>query len=102
MAEPGVQAAAAISVGQAVTVYSLFLPPLTEVRRATSNDPMVRADVRTGQLGAAIVVVSIGMILSSMTNSQLPFAISVLMSAVIAAVYEFAMRNNGSGEQNAR
>lgn len=89
------QAAAAISVGQAVSVYGLFLPPLTTVRQSATDDPVVRGDVRMGQFGAAVVVISIGMILSNMTGSITPVGIAIFMSAVIAAVYEAAMRQNG-------
>lgn len=93
MPESGsVQAAAAVSVGQAVTVYTLFLPPLTEVRQATVDDPITRANVRTGQFGAAVVVVSVGFVLSNMTGSTVPVGMAMFMSLVIAAVYESAMR----------
>lgn len=96
MPEQGsVQAAAAISVGQAVTVYGLLLPPLTEVRHAVQDDPVVRGDVRTGQVGAAVVVISIGFILSNMTGTMVPAGVAVFMSAVMAAVYESALRQNG-------
>lgn len=101
MPESGsVQAAAAVSVGQAVTVYSLFLPPLTEVRHSVADDPVMRGDVRTGQFGAAVVVVGVGFVLSNMTGSMVPVAVAVFMSAVIAAVYETAMRQEG-GVDNA-
>lgn len=97
MPESGsVQAASAVSVGQAVTVYSLFLPPLTEVRHAVADDPVMRGDVRMGQFGAAVVVVGIGVVLSNMTGSMVPAVIAAFMSLVIAAVYESAMRQNGA------
>lgn len=92
---PDVGAAAVVSMGQAVTVYSLFLPPLTEVRRATAGDPVMKADVRMGQFGASVVVVGIGLVLSNMTRSMVPFAVGVFMSIIIAGVYESAMKQNG-------
>lgn len=96
MPESGnVQAAAAVSIGQVVTVYSIMLPPLTQVRRATADDPAMRGDVRMGQVGAAAVVIGIGFVLSNLTGSMVPTGIAIFMSAVISAVYESAMRQNG-------
>jgi hypothetical protein len=90
-----VHSAAVVSMGQAVTIYSLFLPPLTEVRRATADDPAMRGDVRMGQFGAAIVVTGIGLILSNLTGSSLPLTVGLIMSLIVAVVYETAMRQDG-------
>lgn len=92
MADPGVSAATAVSLGQTITVYALFLPSITEVRRASSEDPQIRGDVRMGQLAGATLSIGVGVVLTQMTGSSVPVMVAAFIAAIIAGIYEFAMR----------
>lgn len=90
--DAGASAAVALSLGQTVTSYSIFLPPISEVRRATADDSLVRGDVRMGQFAAAAVSLTVAYVLTNLTGSFTPFVATAIVSAVIAGVYEMAMR----------
>lgn len=86
-----IMAAATVSLGQSVTAYSFFLPPLREVRRAGTGDASMRGDVRLGQLAAGGVTLAVGVMLSYLVGSPIPLATAVVTALVIAAVYEMAL-----------
>lgn len=86
-----IMAAATVSLGQSVTAYSFFLPPLREVRQASTRDPVMRGDVRLGQVAAAAVTLSIGAMLSYLVSSAIPLTVAVLTALTIAAIYETAL-----------
>lgn len=88
-------AAATVSLGQSMTAYSFFLPPLREVRRANPNDPLIRGDVRMGQVAAGAVTLAVGVMLSYLVNSKVPLIVAVIIALVIAAAYETALGNEG-------
>jgi hypothetical protein len=84
-------AAATVALGQSVTAYSIFLPPLREVRQASTRDSVMRGDVRLGQVAAGAVSLSVGTILSYLTKSAVPLVVSLITTLVIAAIYETAL-----------
>lgn len=86
-----VMAAATVSLGQCVTAYSIFLPPLREVRQASARDSVMRGDVRLGQVAAGAVSFSVGTVLSYLTKSAIPLVVAMLTTLVIAAIYETAL-----------
>ena len=83
--------AATLSLGQTVVAYTHFMPPIAEVRKS-SGDPDMYGDVRMGQVAAGVLSLGIGFILSSMTASNLPVVVSLLVAGVFAALYEIALR----------
>lgn len=91
MAESGgVISASAIALGQTVVSYSFFLPPLMEVRRNTDDETL--ADVRLGQAAGGGLSVGIGFMLTQLTGSWTPTYVALFIAAIIAVVYELAMR----------
>lgn len=93
-----VLAAATVSLGQSITAYSFFLPPLREVRKAQVSDPAIRGDVHMGQMAAGVVTVAVGAMLAFLVKSQIPLIVAVLIAVVIAAFYEAALRNERAFE----
>lgn len=99
--DAGASAAVALALGQTVTSYSVFLPPISEVRRASKEDSLIRGDVRMGQFAAAVVSLSVAYILTNLTGSFAPFVATAMVAVVIAGVYETALRGERMFE-NAR
>jgi hypothetical protein len=85
-------AVSGIAIGQTITAYQLFLPPLQEVRRA---DPAVNRavvhDVYLGQAAAGAVSIGVGAMLASVTGSRFPVYTSVFIAFIIAASYHYAL-----------
>lgn len=86
-----IMAAATVSLGQSVSAYSFFLPPLREVRQAPVHDSTMRGDVRMGQVAAGIVSVGVGVMLSYLVGSAIPLAVAVLTAVMVAVIYETAL-----------
>lgn len=93
MADPGAVGAASIAIGQSVTSYQFFLPRLAEVREADSGDQVMRSNVYTGQVAAAAVSISVGVMLSMLTDSKIPLFTSVFIALIIAGMYHYALNS---------
>lgn len=76
-----------LSVTQSVAVFTTLLPPLSEVRKSRGNADTVN-DVRMGELAASALVVSIGLMASTMTNSPVPAMVAILSAAGLIVMYE--------------
>ncbi len=83
--------ASTIALGQTGFLYSWFLPKLSEVRRADPADPTMRGDVLLGQIAAGSVSMTVGLLLSFLTDSKLPVITTLFVAIVIAVVYQYAM-----------
>ena len=94
-ADGAIIGAATVSLGQSITAYSFFLPPLREVRRANPTEPAMRGDVHMGQLAAGIVTIGVGIMLSYLVGSAIPLTVAVITAVMIGLVYETAL----SGER---
>lgn len=93
VADPGTVAAASVSIGQTVVAYQFFLPRLSEVRRADPGEPGMRGDVLLGQIAAAGLSVGVGGTLTWLTGSPIPLWVTIFTAVIIAAVYQFAMKD---------
>ena len=80
-----------LSVTSALTAFTTFLPPLSDVRRAT-DDGDFAADVRMGEVAAALLTMGVGSVASAVSGSGVPFAISVLTAATLVLLYEYTLR----------
>lgn len=87
----GIMAAATVSLGQSISAYSFFLPPLREVRQATVNSPVIRGDVRLGQVAAGVVSIGVGVMLSYLVGSAIPTVVALLTATMVAVIYETAL-----------
>lgn len=93
MPNPEALGPASLALGNTVNSFGVFLPKLTDVRRASQGDDSMRKDVRLGQIGAVSVAMGFGIIMSSLSGSPVPVYVSFFMSAVIIGLYEQAMRS---------
>lgn len=98
MADTGGIGLSAVALGQTTFAYSYFLPPLREVRKAAVSDPDIRGDVLLGQIAAGALSLSVGVLLSWMTGSAYPVYTTLFIAVVIAVVYQYALRVEGSPE----
>jgi hypothetical protein len=89
MADSASLGAASIAIGQTVVAYQVFLPRLSEVRRA--DDEYMRSDVLLGQFAAGSVSVMVGFLLTQMSGSRTPLIVSLFLAVLIAAIYQYAM-----------
>lgn len=76
-----------LSVTSSVGVFTAILPPLSDVRKAVGNADMT-ADVRMGEAAAGALVVGIGLVGSSLSNSPVPAMASVVFAGVLVCLYE--------------
>lgn len=89
MDNPNAIAVSGIAIGQTITAYQFFLPPLREVRRGT--DRAMVQDVYMGQLAAGAVSIGVGSMLAILTESRTPVYISVFIAVIIAGMYHYAL-----------
>lgn len=83
---------ASLSISQAVISFSAFLPNFVEVGKADKED--VENEVRLGEFAATAVALSIGALLSWLSQSGVPFLIAALMCLVLISTYETALRRD--------
>lgn len=86
--------AATIALGQSIGAFQFFLPRLSEVRRAGSDDVDMAGDVRMGELAAGAICIGVGAMVSSLSGSPIPALVSVVTMVVLVAVYESALRGD--------
>lgn len=86
--EPTTVSLAMLAVTQSVTVFSSLLPPVSEVRKATSADVSVLHDVRTAEFMAAGIVVGIGLVASALTKSPVPAMVAIIGAGALLCMYE--------------
>jgi hypothetical protein len=91
---------ASLAVGQTISAFTTFLPPLSTVRKATAEDTDVIGDVRLGEVAAVTVSLGTGAIVASITGSPLPILAGAIMALVLVCVYETALRGNRPFEPN--
>lgn len=82
---------ATLSLTQAVSVFHQFLPPLTEVKRFDKNNSIEVTDVRVGEFASVALAIGIGAVMSTLSGNYEPLVISVIASAGLVAIYEYAL-----------
>lgn len=82
-----------LALTQAVTIYHQFLPPLTDIRKMSSDDRAGILDVRIGEVASATLTLGIGSILALMTKRREPMIISTVAAAGLIGIYEFVLRS---------
>lgn len=92
MADTG---ASILAATQGFSAFTQFMPRLSEVRKADKGDPDIAADVRVGEIAATGVTIGTGAILSSLTKSNVPIVIAVLVSIGLVFLYEATLRGDG-------
>lgn len=81
-----------LSVTASVGVFTALLPEFTDVRKSVGNESMTN-DVRLGEIASAALVVGIGLLASSVTDSPAPAIASVVCAAVLVVMYETVLQS---------
>jgi hypothetical protein len=86
---------AMLGVTSGITTFTVFLPKISEVRRAHPQDnPDIAADVRIGEVAASTLTLGVGVIASSLTGSPVPTVTAAVMVLVMIILYESTLRSN--------
>lgn len=86
---------ASLAMSQGISAFQFFLPKLSEVRKADSeNNPDIVGDVRMGEVAAMTLCVGVGAIASSLSGSSVPAVVALLMGIILICVYESALRGD--------
>lgn len=83
---------ATLAITQTVGAFTAFLPNFTEIGR--SDKDAIAGEVRLGETAAILIAGSIGGLLSWLTQSSIPFVVSVFMMFVLVTMYEMALRKD--------
>jgi hypothetical protein len=85
---------ASVAAGQALSSFGMFLPRLSDIRKADPGDPGMIGDVRLGEVAAVAVSLGVGMVASSLSKSPVPIYAGAFVSLILVCVYESALRGN--------
>ena len=92
MIPPEVMGPVTVTLAQAVTAFSAFLPDMKDIRRMNyGSDPEFAADVRCGEFNASILVIGTGLLLSALLKSKWPALVAVFTSLFLTAMYEYIL-----------
>lgn len=83
-----------LGVTSGISSFTTFLPSLSEVRKASADDPQMVGDVRMGEVASITLTMGIGAISSALTRSALPTYVAFLVCLVLVILYETALRGN--------
>lgn len=86
-----VTSASLLSATQSIATFTALLPHLSDVRKSI-GDPDTVHDVRMGEIAASALVVSVGMIATSMVKSPVPAMVSVVSALALVVMYESVLQ----------
>lgn len=90
-------AGVALALGQGVTLWTVLLPPLTDVRRHTpGRSPDFADDVRHAELVAGTLAITIGGVMGYMNRSYAPIVASSIVISVMILAYEYTLQSQGT------
>lgn len=79
---------------QGVAVFTSLLPAVIEVKKATAaTHPHLVESLRIAEFTATAITVSVGVMVSLIAGTWMPVMVSVLISAVVAGIYELLLRS---------
>lgn len=82
---------------QGVAVFTSLLPAVLEVKRATpETHPHVVEALRIAEFTATGITVSVGAMVSLIAGTWWPVMVSMIISGVIAGIYEFLLRSDSN------
>lgn len=89
---------ASLALSSSIGSFQFFLPRLSDVRKADPTiDVDIVGDVRLGEVAAIAMCTAIGAIGSSLSGSVVPMVVASLVSIILVAVYESALRGDRPG-----
>lgn len=92
MPKPESMGVAAISLGQTFGFFQSYMPPIADVRKSTPHDKSMVGDVRIGEVASLAGSFGVGIIIAWITKDPTPVYVSVLVCALMIAVYEMTLR----------
>jgi len=81
-----------LAISQAVISFTAFLPNFVEVGKSDKGE--IENEVRLGEAAAVTTALAVGALLSWLNASYVPFFVAAIMSFVLIAMYEAAMRKD--------
>lgn len=88
---PEVQSASLLSVTQSIAVFTSLLPPLSEVRKTVGEAGTIN-DTRMAEAAASVLVISVGIIATSMVGSPVPAMAAIVSAAGLVIMYESVLQ----------
>jgi len=88
--------AVTLAVAQTVSLWTVLMPPITEVRRHTPGSaPDFADDVRHAEIVAGTLAITVGGIMSAMERDYTPLVASAVLVAAMIAAYEYTLNTQG-------
>lgn len=81
-----------MAVTSSLGAFYQMLPPISEIRKRSADDPEFAADVRMGEVMASAIAIGIGGIASSLSGSSTPALVSIAFAASLVFLYEMTLR----------
>jgi hypothetical protein len=78
---------------ESVHFYSAFMPSVFTIEHFAGNQQDV-ASLRRGEVIATIFSLSVGILMSKIIKSKLPFMLTLITSTVMILLYENSIRNH--------
>ncbi len=78
---------------QSLTLFTAFMPSFTDIRKASPDDPEMRADVRMAALVAGGLALAVGLVAANVTGKNSPLLVSVAAAVMLIIVYEYTLAN---------
>ncbi len=82
-----------LSMTQAVTSFTTFMPKISEVRKASATDPNIATDVRMGEVASITTTLAVATVVSNLGKTAAPMVIAIIMCVVMIALYEMALNS---------
>lgn len=94
-----------IEIGTAVGIAILgvdsfhkYLPAISDIRKADSNDKEIVANVHAGELMAGITIATVSFLASSVAGNGTPLVIGGIAFLSMVGVYEWLLRTRNAFE----
>lgn len=93
MIDPSLIGPTTLAISQAISSFQSFLPPISDIRK---NDPITNPDfaddVRIGEIAAVAITLGVGAIVSSITGSNAPATVGLIVAIGLVILYETTLR----------
>lgn len=83
-----------VALTSSVSAFYQMLPPISEIRKRTADDPAFVADVRIGEVAASAITLGMGAIASSLSGSSTPVVASAILALGLVFLYESVLRQH--------
>lgn len=92
ISDPVTLSVTTVAITTAVGAFYQMLPPISEVRKRSTDDPEFAADVRVGEVAASAIALGVGGIASSLSGSPTPALVSLIFAGGFIFLYESTLR----------